>query len=56
MVDGRISKFFGEIVLTEQPWVRDDSKTIQQRVDEVGKSLGATLTVRRFVRFQMGEE
>lgn len=56
MVDGRIAKFFGEIVLTEQPWVRDDSKTIQQRLDEVGKAAGATLAVRRFVRFQMGEE
>ena len=56
MVDGRVAKLFGEIVLVEQPWVRDDSKTIQQRVDEVGKSVGASLKVRRFVRFQMGEE
>ncbi|MCC6927553.1 MAG: elongation factor Ts [Gemmatimonadaceae bacterium] len=56
MVDGRVAKLFGEIVLVEQPWVRDDSKTIQQRVDEVAKSVGAPLTVRRFVRFQMGEE
>ncbi len=36
--------------------MRDDSKTIQQRVDEVAKTVGAALTVRRFVRFQMGEE
>jgi len=56
MVEGRIAKLYGEIVLPEQPWVRDDSQTIQQRVDAVGKSVGATLTVRRFVRFQMGEE
>ncbi|MEO6446264.1 MAG: translation elongation factor Ts [Gemmatimonadaceae bacterium] len=56
MVDGRIAKLYGEIVLTEQPWVRDDSQTIQQRVDAVSKSEGATLGVRRFVRFQMGEE
>jgi len=56
MVEGRVSKLFGEIVLTEQPWVRDDSRTIQQRVDEVSKAVGATLVVRRFVRFQMGEE
>lgn len=56
MVDGRIAKFFGEIVLNEQPWVRDDSKTIQQRIDEVAKTVGAPLTIRRFVRFQMGEE
>jgi elongation factor Ts len=56
MVDGRVAKLYGEIVLTEQPWVRDDSKTIQQRVDEVAKQVGAPLSVRRFVRFQMGEE
>lgn len=56
MVDGRVSKLYGEIVLTEQPWVRDDSRTIQQRVDEVAKVVGAPLAVRRFVRFQMGEE
>lgn len=56
MVDGRVSKFFGEIVLNEQPWVRDDSRTIQQRVDEVARTVGAPLTIRRFVRFQMGEE
>lgn len=56
MVDGRVAKLYGEIVLVEQPWVRDDSKTIQQRVDEVAKSVGVKLTVRRFVRFQMGEE
>ena len=56
MVDGRVAKLYGEVVLTEQPWVRDDSKTIQQRVDEVAKETGAKLAVRRFVRFQMGEE
>lgn len=56
MVEGRVAKLYGEIVLTEQPWVRDDSRTIQQRVDEVAKEVGAKLTVRRFVRFQMGEE
>lgn len=56
MVDGRVAKLYGEVVLTEQPWVRDDSKTIQQRVDEVSKEVGSKIAVRRFVRFQMGEE
>ena len=56
MVEGRVSKLYGEIVLTEQPWVRDDSMTIQQRVDAVAKQVGAPLAVARFVRFQMGEE
>jgi len=51
MVEGRINKFFGEIVLAEQPWVRDDSKTIGQLIKEAG----AGASVVRFVRFKMGE-
>ena len=51
MVDGRINKFFGEIVLTEQPWVREDSKTIGQIIKEAG----AGASVVRFARFKMGE-
>ncbi len=51
MVEGRIGKYFGEIVLLEQPWVREDSKTIGQLVTEAGA--GAQIV--RFVRFKMGE-
>ena len=51
MVEGRVAKYFGEVVLLEQPWVRDDSKTIGMLVKEAG----AGVTVRRFARFQMGE-
>jgi translation elongation factor EF-Ts len=36
--------------------VRDDSKTIRQLVTEASKESGSTLSVRRFARFQMGEE
>lgn len=56
MVDGRISKFYGEVALVEQEWVREPSRTIQSLIDEHGKIAGQTLTIRRFVRFQMGEE
>ncbi len=56
MVEGRIGKFYGEVALVEQPWVREPSRTIQSLVDEQGKACGANLTVRRFVRFQMGED
>ncbi len=56
MVEGRIGKFYGEVALVEQPWVREPDRTIQSLVDEQGKACGANLTVRRFVRFQMGEE
>ncbi|HEY3286854.1 MAG TPA: translation elongation factor Ts [Gemmatimonadaceae bacterium] len=51
MVEGRINKFFGEIVLTEQPWVREDTKTIGQLIKEAG----AGAAVARFARFKMGE-
>jgi elongation factor Ts len=52
MVTGRIEKYFSEVTLLNQPWVRDDSKTIRQLVTEAG----AGITVKRFTRFQMGEE
>ena len=56
IVDGQVNKFYAENTLLDQPWVRDDSKTIRQLVAEAGKESGSTLTVRRFARFQMGEE
>ena len=52
MVTGRLEKFYAEVTLLNQPWVRDDSKTIKQLI----AATGAGLTVRRFARFQMGEE
>jgi elongation factor Ts len=52
MVSGRLDKFFSEVTLLNQPWVRDDSKTIRQLVADAGKDFA----VKRFVRFQMGEE
>jgi elongation factor Ts len=50
MVAGRVDKYYKEVTLLEQPWVRDDKKTIGQLVKETP---GAD--VRRFARFQMGE-
>ena len=50
MVVGRLDKYFKERVLLEQPWVRDDSKSIGQLVKET-----AGASVVRFARFQMGE-
>jgi elongation factor Ts len=56
IVDGQVNKFYEENTLLDQPWVRDDAKTIKQLVADASKETGATLTVRRFARFQMGEE
>ena len=55
VVEGQIRKFFAEVTLLEQPWVRDESKTIQQLVDDASKAAGAPLSVKRFVRYRMGE-
>ena len=56
IVEGQVNKFYADNTLLDQPWVRDDSKTIRQLVEESSKATGSTLTVRRFARFQMGEE
>ncbi len=56
IVEGQVNKFYAENTLLDQPWVRDDSKTIRQLVADASKEAGVTLTVRRFARFQMGEE
>ena len=55
MVDGRIAKLLGEITLLGQPWVRDDKQTIGDLVKATAKDAGQPLTVKRFVRFKMGE-
>jgi elongation factor Ts len=52
MVEGRVDKFYKEITLLDQPWVRDDSKTIRDLL----KAAGAGVSVRRFARFQIGQE
>ncbi|MEP6622019.1 MAG: translation elongation factor Ts [bacterium] len=52
MVEGRIDKFYKEITVLDQPWVRDDSKTIRDLV----KAAGADVSIRRFARFQIGQE
>ena len=56
IVDGQVNRFYAENTLLDQPWVRDDAKTIRQLVADASKEAGAELTVRRFARFQMGEE
>ncbi len=56
IVEGKMKAFFEETVLLDQPFVKDDSKTIQQLLDEVGAKVNEKVAVRRFVRFRLGEE
>jgi elongation factor Ts len=54
ILEGRIAKFLGEICLLDQPFVKDDSKTIEQlRAETVGR-VGENLVIRRFARYDVG--
>jgi len=55
MVEGRIRKFYEEVVLLKQPFVMNPDQTVEQLVAETGKELGSTLTVKGFVRLALGE-
>lgn len=55
VAEGRMAKFFEEIVLMEQPYIMDDSKTIAQMLAEVVADVGESIEIRRFARFALGE-
>jgi elongation factor Ts len=55
IVEGKLGKFFGEICLMEQLYVRDDKKKIQDLLNELISKTGENTIVRRFARFQLGE-
>lgn len=55
IAEGKIKKYFEETCLVNQTFVKDPSKTITQLTQEVGKATGATLTIKRFNRFLLGE-
>lgn len=55
IVEGKLKAFYQGSVLLEQPYVKDDSKTIQQLLDEVAAKVGEKVAVRRFVRYKLGE-
>ncbi|HET9725637.1 MAG TPA: translation elongation factor Ts [Gemmatimonadales bacterium] len=54
IVEGKLKKFIAERTLLEQPFVKDDSKTVGDLVKEASGKLGEVITVRRFARFQVG--
>jgi len=55
MVDGKIEKYFAEVCLLEQDYIKEPGKAVRQIIaDAIGK-LGENITVRRFARFQLGE-
>ncbi len=55
MVEGRIEKYYKEVCLMEQPFVKDSDKTIATLINEQIATIGEKISVRRFVRYEMGE-
>jgi elongation factor Ts len=56
IVEGKIKKFLQERVLLDQPFVKDDKKSVGQLIREVSGKVGENLVVARFVRFELGED
>ncbi|AKU90277.1 translation elongation factor Ts [Vulgatibacter incomptus] len=55
ILEGKREKFYQDICLLEQPFVKDPDKTVQQLVNEAVAKIGENITVRRFARFVLGE-
>ena len=56
IVEGRLNKFFAEVCLLEQPYIKDDKITVASLVQEATSKTGENEVVRRFSRFRHGEE
>lgn len=55
IVNGRIEKFYKEVCLMEQEFIKDPSKDITQMLNEAVLQIGEKISIRRFVRYEMGE-
>jgi elongation factor Ts len=56
MVNGKLEKFFKDICLLEQPFIKESDRSVSAWLADVVKRVGGNLTVKRFVRFQLGEQ
>ena len=55
IVDGKVKKWYSEVCLLEQAFVKDTDKTVQQLLTEAVRKTGENVRIRRFVRFVLGE-
>jgi elongation factor Ts len=56
IVDGKLKKFYSEACLLEQPFVKNPDITVQDLLNEMIAKTGENIMIRRFVRFQLGED
>ncbi|WP_425060887.1 Elongation factor Ts [Sporomusa carbonis] len=55
MIEGRLEKYYKEVCLLEQPFIKDPDKTVSQLITESIAKIGENISVRRFTRYQLGE-
>jgi elongation factor Ts len=55
IIEGKLGKFYEDKVLLEQPFIKDENKTVQQLLTEAIAKLGENIVIRRFARFKIGE-
>ena len=55
IVDGKVEKFFSDVCLLEQPFIKEPQRSVGQLVTDAVAKIGENLVVRRFARFQLGE-
>lgn len=55
MVEGRISKYYKEVCLMEQPFIKNPDMTIEQLLQEKIARIGENISIRRFARYEVGE-
>lgn len=55
MVEGRVAKFYKDVCLVDQPFVKDPDKTISGLITEKIAKIGENISIRRFVRYELGE-
>ena len=55
IVAGKLEKYFQDVALVDQPFVKEDKKRIKDLLAETGKAAGSPVTIARFARFKVGE-
>ncbi|MFH1116453.1 MAG: translation elongation factor Ts [Pseudomonadota bacterium] len=55
IAEGKLNKFYSDVCLLEQPFIKDTDKSVEEVIKEVIAKLGENMTVGRFVRFQVGQ-
>ena len=56
IVDGKVQAYYKDVALLHQAWVREPKKTIGDLIKETSAKVGENIVVKRFTRYQLGEE